>query len=182
MTAFGRPKTTMGTCASLQIRPGLLVLVPAPRARYGMRCLGPDGAPKWQAAFTNLVTDAGKDSLLDIMFDAATQVTTWYLGLVAGASPSFAAADTLASHAGWTEFTGYSGDRQAIGFAEPASQSLASAADVSFAITGAGTVGGAFVCSVATGTAGILYSEGDLDADRTVASGDTLNVAVSLSA
>ncbi|MEQ9643520.1 MAG: hypothetical protein RIM84_26105 [Alphaproteobacteria bacterium] len=101
---------------------------------------------------------------------------------MSGASPSFAAADTLASHAGWTEFTSYTGNRQAITFGEPSSQSLVSSSDVSFSINGSGTVGGAFVCAAATGTSGVLYSEGDLDADRTVANGDTLNVEVTLSA
>ena len=182
MTDLGRPTAAMGARASLLMRPELLMPVPIPRARYGLRCLDAAGRVKWHAAFHNLVTDVGKDSLLDIMFDAATQVTSWYLGLVSGASPTFAAADTLASHAGWTEFSSYAGDRKPIGFGEPSAQSLASAADVSFAINAAGTVGGAFVCSAAAGTAGILYSEGDLDADRTVASGDTLNVAVTLSA
>lgn len=182
MTHFGRPHTLMAARTGLVSAPGLVIPVPAPRATYGMRCLAPGGALKWAASFRNLVTNDGKDNLLDIMFDAATQVTTWYLGLVSGASPTFAAADTLASHGGWTEFTGYSGNRQAIGFGEPAAQSLVSSSDVSFSITGSGTVGGAFVCSAATGTSGILYSEGDLDADRTVANGDTLNVEVTLSA
>jgi hypothetical protein len=40
------------------------------------------------------------------------------------------------------------------------------------------TVSGAFLCSVATGTSGILFSASEFSApgDRSVVSGDTLNV------
>ncbi|MEQ9643521.1 MAG: hypothetical protein RIM84_26110 [Alphaproteobacteria bacterium] len=76
MANLGRPIARMGTHAHLMTQGGLVAPVPAPRATYGMRCLAPDGGLKWAAAFHNLVTNEGKDELLDIMFDAATQIST----------------------------------------------------------------------------------------------------------
>ena len=32
--------------------------------------------------FKNGITDEGKDSIFDIMFDAQTQITLWYMGLI----------------------------------------------------------------------------------------------------
>ena len=51
-------------------------------------------------------------------------------------------------------------------------------------ISGAGgTVAGAFLCNAATGTTGILFSEGDFTGgDKIVASGDTVNVTYTFSA
>jgi hypothetical protein len=45
------------------------------------------------------------------------------------------------------------------------------------------TVGGAFLCSVASGTSGTLFSAADFQSpgDRSVVSGDTINVSYSLS-
>lgn len=45
----------------------------------------------------------------------------------------------------------------------------------------AATITGAFLSSVNTGTAGILYSAGNFTSSRTVASGDTLNVTPTMS-
>jgi hypothetical protein len=50
-----------------------------------------------------------------------------------------------------------------------------------YTINASATVAGAFVSSVNTGTSGILYSAGDFAASRTVASGDTLNVTLTVS-
>jgi hypothetical protein len=59
-----------------------------------------------------------------------------------------------------------------------------SAAPAQFSITGAGgTVAGAFLCTVSSGTSGVLFSEADFQApgDRVVVSGDTLNVTYTFS-
>ena len=59
-----------------------------------------------------------------------------------------------------------------------------SAAPSSFTISGAGgVVAGAFLCTVSSGTSGVLFSASDFQApgDRTVVSGDTLNVTYTFS-
>ena len=158
------------------VRPELHESVPAPHCRYAVECVGRDGVVKWREEFGNLVTTGGKDDLLDKYFGAVVSVG-WYMGLVNGTP---AATDTLASHAGWTEATPYTGNRPAISWSA-ASAGSKTATAVSYAITAGATVTGAFLSSVNTGTAGILYSAGNFSASRTVASGDTLNVTPTMS-
>lgn len=133
---------------------------------------------KWKETIHNLVTTAGKTDIVDKYFKGSTYTAAWYMGLAG--SGTKAAADTLASHAGWTEQTPYSGNRPAITFGTTSSGSNTATA-VSYSITGSATVAGAFIASVNTGTSGILYSVGDFSASRTVASGDTLNVTATVS-
>jgi hypothetical protein len=118
----------------------------------------------------------------------SAQSTTWYLGLVTGpgSGTTFAAGDTLASHAGWTESTDYTGNRKAVTFgaATTANPSVItnSASPSSFAMNATATIAGAFLCNVATGTSGVLFSAGDFTGgDKSVASGDTLNVTYTFS-
>ena len=156
---------------------------------YHVQCFDKDGNLKWEDKAHNLVVNEGLKDMNDKYFSGAAYSATWYLGLVTGpgSGTTFAAADTLASHAGWTEFTNYSGNRGAVTFgaatlADPSV--ITNPAPVQFTITGAGgTVAGAFLASVATGTSGILFSESDFQApgDRAVVSGDVLNVTYQFS-
>jgi hypothetical protein len=123
-------------------------------------------------------------------FASATQVATWYVGLITGpgSGTTIAAGDTLASHAGWTEFTNYTGNRKTAVFATATTADPSvvtnSASPASFIISGGGgTVAGAFLCSVATGTSGTLFSASDFQSpgDRVVVAGDTLNVTYTFS-
>lgn len=129
---------------------------------------------QWKETFHNLVTNEGRNDILTKYFKGSSYTAAWYLGLKG--TGSAAAGDTLASHAGWSEVTPYSGNRPAITWGTASSQSLAASSAVSYSITGTSTVAGAFISSVNTGTSGILYSAGDFGASRSVASGDTLNV------
>lgn len=150
---------------------------------YHVQCFDKDGNLKWEDKAHNLVVNEGLKDMNDKYFSGAAYSATWYLGLITGpgASTTYAATDTLASHAGWTEFTDYSGSRGAITFgaatlADPSV--ITNPAPVQFTITGAGgTVAGAFLASVNTGTSGILFSESDFQSpgDRAVVSGDVLN-------
>jgi hypothetical protein len=156
---------------------------------YHVQCFDKDGNLKWEDKAHNLVVNEGLKDMNDKYFSGAAYSATWYLGLITGpgSGTTFAAADTLASHAGWTEFTNYSGNRGAVTFgaatlADPSV--ITNPAPVQFTITGAGgTVAGAFLASVATGTSGILFSESDFQApgDRAVVSGDVLNVTYQFS-
>jgi hypothetical protein len=173
--------------ASLVTRPGLGESVGAGGV-YTVECVGPDGQVKWTDQFHNLVVNQGLANMNGAYFAGTAQTTTWYLGLVTGpgSGTTFAAADTLASHAGWTESTAYTGNRKAVTFgaATTANPSVItnSAAPSSFTMNATATIAGAFLTSVATGTSGVLFSEGDFTGgDKSVASGDTLNVTYQFS-
>lgn len=140
-----------------------------------------DGILLFKSPFPNTVVNEGLQSNMDVNFSGSTPVTTWYLLLTDG-TPTVNAADTLASHAGWVEVTDYTGNRQA--WVEVRSgQVMTNTASVAvFPITGSVTVGGAGLASVATGSAGVLWSAGALTGgDRTgIISGDTLNLTYQL--
>jgi hypothetical protein len=156
---------------------------------FHAQCFDQDGNLKWEEKSHNLVVNEGLKDMNDKYFSGAAYTATWFIGLVTGpgSGTTFAAADTLASHAGWTEYTDYSGNRGAITFgaatlADPSV--ITNSVAVQFNITGAGgTVAGAFLASVDTGTSGILFSESDFQApgDRAVVSGDVLNVTYEFS-
>lgn len=169
----------MGLQAGLVMNPGFVEAMEAPHFGFKVECVGADGKVKWVEKFRNLVTTGGKNSILSVYFDAATQITTWYLGLKG--TGSAAAADTLASHAGWAEVTPYAGNRPAITFGTASAGSLAGS-QIAFTINASATVAGAFIASAATGTSGTLYSAGDFSASRSVVSGDTLNVTPTVTA
>ncbi len=157
---------------------------------YHVQCFDKDGNLKWEDQMHNLVVNQGLQDMNTKYFAGSSYTGAFYLGLVTGpgSSTTYAAADTLASHAGWTEFTNYSGSRKAVTFgtATTADPSVIgnSASPSQFAITGGGgVVAGAFLCTVASGTSGVLFSEADFQSpgDRTVVSGDTLNVTYTFS-
>lgn len=155
---------------------------------YTVECVDANGQIKWADTFHNLVMNGGIANMNGVYFASGTQSTTWYLGLVTGpgSSTTFGAADTLASHAGWTENTDYSGNRKSVTFgaATTANPSVItnSASPSSFVMTGTATIAGAFLTNVATGTSGVLFSAGDFTGgDKSVASGDTLNVTYTFS-
>ena len=156
---------------------------------YKIQCIGSDGQLKWEQNTPNLVVNQGLQDMNTTYFNSGTQVTTWYVGLITGpgSGTTITAADTLASKA-WTEFTNYTGNRKAAVFATATTADPSvitnTASPAQFAITGAGgTVAGAFLASVATGTSGVLFSASDFQSpgDRVVVSGDTLNVQYTFS-
>ena len=151
---------------------------------FTIRCIAPNGDVKWEDEAKNLITNEGLDHILDVVVAAGTQTATWYVGLMGG-SPTPAAGDTLASHAGWTEVEAYTGDRQTYTPGAVSSQSVDnSASKATFAINAdATTVGGAFLASTATGTSGILLSAAAFTGgDKTADNGDTIEVQYTLSA
>lgn len=157
---------------------------------YTVQCFDKDGNLKWEDKSHNLVVNQGLKDMNDKYFSGSGYTAAWFVGLITGpaSGTTFAAADTLASHAGWTEFSDYSGARKAAVFAAATladpSVITNSASPASFAITGAGgVVAGAFLASVSSGTSGILFSESDFQSpgDRTVVSGDTLNITYTFS-
>lgn len=138
---------------------------------------------KWADGFNNLVVTEGRNLLLDTTLDdtAPSAGLSWYVGLKDTGSP--AAADVMASHAGWSELSAiYSeGTRPAFTGGSAASGSIDnSASKAAFSITSGDDVYGAFLCNENTkgGTDGKLYGAGDFSSARSVINGDTLNVTV----
>lgn len=171
----------VGVAAGLIAGAGCAEVVAGPRFIYDVECIGPDGEVRWTETFANLVTTAGKTDLIDKYFKGSAYTAAWYLGLKG--TGTAVVGDTLASHASWTEANPYTGNRPAITFGTTSGGSNTATA-VSYSITVAGptTVAGAFVASVNTGTSGTLYSAGDFAVSRSVTTGDTLNVTVTVSA
>jgi hypothetical protein len=123
---------------------------------FHVLCYDKDGNLKWEEKNHNLVVSAGAQYMAGTALDGATaRITTWYIGLVGGiaTNTTFAAADTMASHAGWFEFTGYSqGARVTPSFT---AATLASPSIVTNATAAAFTVSSAFAStgsSIATTT------------------------------
>lgn len=150
---------------------------------YHVRCLDKYGNIKWEELFHNLTTTEGANSLGNVYFRAQTQITAWYVGLKQAGT--IAAGDTAASHAGWSDFTGYSqSTRPALtlaAFSGGGSDNSASKAE--FTINASGTVAGAFIVSNSskTGNTGVLYSVGDFSAAIPVVAADTIQVTASVS-
>lgn len=155
------------------------------------KCYDKDGNLKWEDAVHNLVVNAGLKDMNDKYFSGSGYTAAWYIGLVnASPTPSYAAGDTAASHAGWAETTAYSQSTRpqatfaAATTADP-SVITNSASPATFSINGTVTVAGAFLISDSTkgGTSGILFSASNFQSpgSRSVVNGDTLTVTYQFS-
>ena len=123
---------------------------------------------------------------LDKHFKGSAYTAAWYCG-ISGSNPSFAAADTQGSHPGWTEGSCYAAaGRPAITWGTATTGSIDnSGSKAVFTINATDSVGGAFVTtgSAKSGSPGILYGGGAFaGGNRSVVSGDTLNVTVTCTA
>jgi hypothetical protein len=151
---------------------------------YTVECLDAQGNVKWAEEIKNLVVTVGKNFMLNQTFTGSGYTAFWYLGLVDGASsPTYNAANTMSSHVGWTEFTGYSNATHPAPTFNTATSGAIATTPTSFNINASGTVAGAFMTTNNTigGTTGTLFSAGSFTGgSRTVASGDTLNVTYTL--
>jgi hypothetical protein len=153
---------------------------------FTVQCFDKDGNLKWEDQKHNLVVNSGLQDMNTQYFKGSGYTATWYIGLYgAAATNDPAAGDTAASHAGWTEITPYSNANRptaTFGTATTADPSVIdnSGSPAQFDIDDTATIGGAFLISDNTkgGTTGVLFSASDFAApgDRSVASGDTLNI------
>jgi hypothetical protein len=154
---------------------------------FTVTCYDSEGNQKWVDMGSNLVVNTGLQDMNTKYFKGSTYTAAWYIGLInnTSASTTFSGGDTLASHVGWDENSNYSGNRPQVTFgnatlADPSNINNA-ASLATFTMTANATISGAFLCNVATGTTGLLFSAADFQApgDRTVVSGDVLNVTYS---
>lgn len=154
---------------------------------YEFWAFDPDGNLKWYECNHNLVVNAGLNDLLDKYFKGSTYTAAFYVGLTDG-TPTVAAGDTMASHAGWAEVTAYDeANRQTLTLGSVSSQAVNNGASkATFTIdTNSTTIGGAFLTTNNTkgGSTGILYGGAAFTGgDKTLDDGDTLAVQINLSA
>lgn len=156
---------------------------------YTVVCHDAGGNLKWTDSFHNLVVNQGLQDMNTKYFSGSAYTAAWFLGLVTGpgSGTTFAAADTLATHAGWTENTAYIGTRKTATFgtattADPSVIANTASPAVFTMNANSQTIAGAFLCSVTSGTSGILFSAGDFTGgDKLVDSGDTLTVTYTFS-
>lgn len=141
--------------------------------------------PVWIEEVPNLVVMAGLTDSLDKHFKASSYTSAWYVGLTSG-TPTFAEGNTMGSHVGWSEVVPYSGARPTLTLGTVVSGSVDnSAAKASYTINATMVVGGAFLVTLPTAgqTSGTLYGGAAFnEGNRSVLSGDTLNVTVTLTA
>jgi hypothetical protein len=151
--------------------------------RYEATYFNPDGSFGWKETIENLVVTVGKNDLLDKYLAGSSYTAAFYMGLT-NSSPTPAAGDTMASHGGWTEFTGYSNsNRISCAWNSASAGSKALSAALVFNINTNSTVGGAFITTNNTisGTTGTLFSCGAFSGgNQAVTNGGTLSVSYSL--
>ena len=161
---------------------------------FEIKCHDKDGNLKWEAQSKNLVVNVGLQYMAGTSLDGTTaRITTWYLGLITGpgSGTTIIAANTMSSHAGWTEYVNYSNANRVTATFVAATTATPSvvtntASPAVFSINGAGgTVAGAFLTSAndKSGTTGTLFSAADFGSpgDRTVVNSDTLSVTYTFS-
>jgi hypothetical protein len=158
---------------------------------YVVENWGADGKLRWVAEAKNLVMTAGLNKLLDAAFKTGLAAPAWYIGLVDGQAPEFAAADTPDSHVGWVEFDDYSDStRQALVPGTISGGSVDNTASRAvFHVTGIGSndrhVAGLFLTDDDTidgaNAAKVLYGAAVFSGgERPVNDGDILRVATNL--
>lgn len=154
--------------------------------------------------FPNGIVNEGKDAIFNIMFDADTQITTWYMGLIDNAGyTAIADTDTYDNidqvGNGWAEFQTYT-DAGNAGSAltrpvwnpdAASGQSISNGTQITFDITGTATVKGLFISGGGAGNAskgdhaadGTLWCTALFDqGDTSVINGDQLKVTYTVSA
>lgn len=162
---------------------------------YTFKCFEYENGPLlWEDTIENVVCTLGKNLMLQTaLTGSAYTVTGPYMGLISSVSyTAVAAADTMASHAGWTEAGSTNAPtfaaRVAPAFGTASAGALATSSATSFTMTGAGTLVGAFI-TYGTGavttlmsTAGTLLSAGAFTGgNQPVNSGNVVQVTYSIS-
>ena len=162
---------------------------------YTFRCFKYENGPLlWEQTIDNVVCTLGKNLMLQTaLTGSAYTVTGPYMGLISSVSyTAVSAADTMASHSGWTEAGSTNAPtfsaRIAPSFGTATAGAISTSSAVSFTMTGAGTLVGAFI-TYGTGavttlmsTAGTLLSAGAFTGgNQPVNSGNVVQVTYSLS-
>jgi hypothetical protein len=142
------------------------------------------GRTKWIETIHNIVVTEGLNDVLTKYFKGSAYTAAWYVGLKG--TGTILAADTAASHSGWTEVTAYTeANRPTLALGSAAAGSIDNTASKAvFSINANGTdVYGVFVASTNTkgGATGVLFGGANFGTPRSgLQSGDTLTVTITL--
>lgn len=139
---------------------------------------------RWQEK--NLVTNEGLNALLNIMFNDATKISTWYLGLFEGNYTPVAGLTAATVTSASTECTAYDeSTRVAYNEAAAASQSITNSANrATFTFNATKTIYGAFLVSASakSATSGTLFSAARFSSAKSVVASDQLLLTYTFSA
>lgn len=126
----------------------------------------------------NLVTNEGLNHILGAVFNSATQIGTWYLGLFEGNYTPVAGVTAATITAASTECTAYDETtRQEYVEAAPSSQSITNSANkATFTFNATKTIYGAFLVSASakSATSGTLMSAARFGTAKSVVAADQL--------
>ena len=156
------------------------------KGRFVIEHRDAEGNLKDTYEFPNGIVDEGLNHILDTQFHGSAQIGTWYIGLVDNSGwTAFADADTLSSHAGWTESTSYTESNRVTWQEDAASsRSISNTTTADFSINATGNLKGIFVSSnnvKSTGNTGTLWSTAAFSSVVATANGDTLKVTYTVS-
>lgn len=155
------------------------------RGRYVFERWSPGGVLLARQVAYNDILNGGLDDILNKYFRSGTPPAAWYIGLIGGSSVTIAAADTMSSHAGWTEDQNYSeSTRQQWSPNAASDQQIDNSTRALFTINADTTIRGLFIVSNNTkgGTTGTLWSAADLPTAQSVMSGEPVKVFYDLTA
>ena len=151
---------------------------------------------KWDQHAPNVVATVGANAMLDAALSGSSySVVGPFMGLIGavGFTAAPVIADTMASHAGWTEAgvtnaPTYTGPRKTIAWAAASGRSKSPSSAPVFSMTGSGTIKGVFIVygagavSTIDSTAGVLFSAGLFTGgDQLVANTNTCSISYSTS-
>lgn len=155
--------------------------------RFHFEAYDADGKLAWSAEIPNGVKNTALNDVLNVYLRNGTPKAAWYMSLIDNSGfTALAAADTISSHAGWSEATGYSSStRPAWSPGAASGQAVVNGTAVDFAMTGTATIKGAFIVSESTkgGTTGLLYcTAAFIEGNQAVQNGYTLKVTYTATA
>lgn len=147
------------------------------------RIRGVDGKVRRKLKAKNAVTTLALTNIQNVFWKQAAQASAFYSGLIKGGSTftdGLSDDDTIASHAGWQEFTTYDESTRQLWTPGTVSSGLISnptRMKVTISSGGGGIIKGAFMVTESTkgGTTGLLVAHGlwDTDEDETVVEGES---------
>jgi hypothetical protein len=174
-------------------RPELVLDQLEVRGWFEAWCHDRHGRLRWHERFRNTVVTVGKNLILDQALAGAAYTAAEFMGLISSVGWSaISAADTMLSHAGWTEAgttnaPTFSGNRGGCAWAAASAGTKSLSTNPAFAITATGIIKGCFLVGGGGATNGVMNTGGVLvsaglfqGGDRSVLANDTVTVGYSM--